>query len=269
MSTPNPSEHKNPLGFTKQDPVHDALNIDDASAKGSKAAGYELSDANISGIVAFLGVLVASLGVFFVFCFALGKLINHEIIKYDGPASTWVAVDGRNLSPAQREIIVSNSAMQQEQLSIMTKKFPTPRLQLDDGNQDTADMHGKEDLLLDYYSYVNQGAGTVRIPITRAMQLVAQRGLPVIGATAGKTATAVEPLGEQGRAAQSPTVSAEYGTLAGVEPVKVTAPLTDGFARTGWEQEVDEERHQRLESREAMQEQEQQDQQRQQQKSSQ
>ena len=32
----------------------------------------------------------------------------------------------------------------------------------------------------------------------------------------------------------------------------VTAPLTDGFARTGWEQQVDEERHQRLESRQAI-----------------
>jgi hypothetical protein len=253
MSTPN--DH-NLFSKPGHDPVSEALGIDESSAKGSKAAGYELSDANISGIIAFLGVLVASLGVFFVFCFALGKLINHEIIKFDGPPSTWVAIDGRNLSPAQREVIVSNYAMQQEQLSIMTKKFPTPRLQLDDGNQDTADMHSKEDLLLNYYSYVNKGAGTVRIPIDQAMALIAKRGLPVVGGEPGKPSRAVEPLGEQGNAAQSPTVSAEYGTgpagMAGVEPVAVTAPLTDGFARTGWEQEVDEQRHQQLESKAAM-----------------
>jgi len=243
MSTPNPGESK-----IFQQPH------DEDGAPGSKAAGYELSDANISGIVAFLGVLVASLGVFFVFCFALGKLINYELIKFDGPQSNWSKIDGRNLSPAQREVIVSNPAMEQEQLSIMTKKFPTPRLQLDDGNQDVADMHGKEDLLLDYYSYVNKGEGQVRIPIDRAMELIAQRGLPVLN-DAKSSGAAVEPLGEQGKAAQSPSVSAKSGNLAGVEPVAVTAPLTNGYARTGYEQEVDETRHQRLESREAMAEQ--------------
>ena len=30
--------------------------------------------------------------------------------------------------------------------------FPTPRLETDDGNQDTADLHAREDLLLDHYS---------------------------------------------------------------------------------------------------------------------
>jgi hypothetical protein len=236
----------NPLGFTKHDPGLDALGGDDAGAAGSRAAGYELTDANVSGLLGFIGVLAASVAVFFVFCFALGKLINHEMIKRDGPAGTWVAIDGPNLTPGQREDLVSNSKMQQEQLSIMTKGFPNPRLQLDDGNQDTADLHAREDLLLNYYSYVDQGAGTVRIPIDRAMVLIAQRGLPVVSGAAG----AHEPLGEQGAAAQTPTTGAP---LAGVEPAVVTAPLTDGFARTAWEQEVDTERHQRLESREAMQ----------------
>lgn len=279
MSTPDPRNDKpvpaspgslgaktsgpkgsNPFGFTTHDPVHDALHIVDESAEGSAQAGYELSDANINGLMAFLAVMAASVAVFFVVCWAFGKLINHEIIKYDGPASTWAQIDGRNLSPAQREIIVSNPVMEQQQLAIMTKKFPTPRLQLDDGDQDTADLHGREDLLLDYYSYVGQQGGAVRIPIDRAMELIAQRGLPVIGqgAGAGKGNAAqssghpVEPLGEQGRAAQSPTVSESGGALAGVEPVVVNPPLTDGFARTAWEQQVDEERQQRLESREAM-----------------
>ena len=241
-----PEKHDNPFGFTERDPVHDALHVDDAAAKGSRAAGYELSDANVGGLLAFIAVLAASVAVFFVFCFALGKLINKEMIKRDGPASTWTAINGPNLTPGQREDLVSNTKMQQEQLSIMTKSFPTPRLQMDDGNQDTADLHAREDLLLNFYSYVDKGAGTVRIPIDRAMILIAQRGLPVVSGATG----AHEPLGEQGAAAQTPTTGSP---LAGVEPVVVTAPLTDGFARTAWEQEVDTERHQRLESREAMQ----------------
>jgi hypothetical protein len=253
MSTPEANnKHDNPLGFTKQDPLAEAMHIDDETEKGSRAAGYEMSDANINGILAFVAVLAASVGVFFVVCFAFGKLINHELVVRDGEPTRWSTLEQGGLPSKQREDLVSNPAMEQTQLNLLTKRFPNPRLQLDDGNQDTADMHAREDLLLENYSYIDRGAGTVRIPIDRAMELIAQRGLPVApGAKA-----AHEPLGEQGAAAQSPTTGRP---MAGVEPVTVTAPLTDGFARTAYEQQVDEERHQRLESREAMQEHEQQE----------
>ncbi len=54
----------------------------------------------------------------------------------------------------------------------MTESFPGPALQTDDGNQDTADLHAREDLLLDHYSRV-PGQQGMRIPIDRAMQLIA------------------------------------------------------------------------------------------------
>ncbi len=69
--------------------------------------------------------------------------------------------------------------MEQRELSQMTQVFPTPRLETDDGNQDIADLHAREDLLLNYYSSSQDlPAGTIRIPIERAMQLIIQRGLP-------------------------------------------------------------------------------------------
>jgi hypothetical protein len=37
----------------------------------------------------------------------------------------------------------------------------------------------REDGLLDSYGWVDENAGTVRIPIERAMDLLVQRGLPV------------------------------------------------------------------------------------------
>jgi hypothetical protein len=40
-------------------------------------------------------------------------------------------------------------------------------------------LHAKEDLLLDNYSWVDQSQGKVRIPIERAMELIAKQGLPV------------------------------------------------------------------------------------------
>ena len=67
----------------------------------------------------------------------------------------------------------------QNKMAEITQTFPTPRVQIDDGNQDVADLHAREDLLLANYTWVDQSKGTVRIPIERAMQLIAQRGLPV------------------------------------------------------------------------------------------
>lgn len=86
----------------------------------------------------------------------------------------------------------------------------------DDGNQDVADLHAREDLLLSNYSWVDQSKGTVRIPIERAMQLIAQRGLPV--------APAVQ------------TQQARQLMTGDIAPT-VTVPLTNGFARTSYEQE--------------------------------
>ncbi len=56
--------------------------------------------------------------------------------------------------------------------------FPNPKLEEDERGQ----LNGirlKEEQTLSTYDYIDQKAGTVRIPIERAMELVAQRGLPV------------------------------------------------------------------------------------------
>ena len=107
----------------------------------------------------------------------------------------------------------------------MTANFPTPRLETDDGNQDTADLHAREDLLLNHYSTsADLPPGAVRIPIGRAMELIAQRGLPKAPAAAGTPKT----------------------LMAGESAPVVTAPLTDGFARTGYELDTIEAREQKM-----------------------
>jgi hypothetical protein len=54
---------------------------------------------------------------------------------------------------------------------------PAPRLESGNG-QVLEELHAAEDPLLNNYSWINQQAGTVRIPIDRAIELTAQRGLP-------------------------------------------------------------------------------------------
>jgi hypothetical protein len=120
------------------------------------------------------------------------------------------------------------TAMEQQQLQQMTERFPTPRLETDDGNQDLADLHVREALLLDHYSWVDRSQGKVRIPIERAMELIVQHGLPVASST--------EPGGPS-----SPT----YGETPEGAPMEAGSngillpalPLTNGFAPTGYEQE--------------------------------
>ncbi|HEX2916878.1 MAG TPA: hypothetical protein VHN81_00055, partial [Edaphobacter sp.] len=68
------------------------------------------------------------------------------------------------------------------------------------------------------------GQPGIRIPIERAMQLIAQRGLPVHAAPAG----------------------AEAKMFGDADP-HIQAPLTDGFARTGYELDKIEERKQKME----------------------
>lgn len=183
----------------------------DKNVKVDASLGYEGTDVKVSGIVVFLTALGIFVVVTAVLCIGIGKVINSQLEKADGPATKWNhPVDVKGLGN------LATSPDLQKQFGQLTQRFPTPRLQTDDGYQEISDMHDKEDLLLDNYSYVDKGAGTVRIPIDRAMELIAQRGLPV--ATA-ETEAAEKPLAE----AELPVVK---------------APLTDGFARTGYEQEL-------------------------------
>jgi hypothetical protein len=196
----------------------------DSHVRDGDHPGYETTDVNAGGIAVFLAGLFGSVLVFFVFCFVMGKVINSAIEKDDGPTTKWNTQSdfaGAATTNGKRQDLVSNTEMQQRELNQMTSTFPEPRLDIDDGNQATADLHAREDLLLNNYSVVD--GTTVRIPISRAMELIAQRGLPV---------------NAQGGA---PTVD-----MVGDEKPVVQAPLTAGFARTGYELEVIEAREQKL-----------------------
>jgi hypothetical protein len=198
---------------THEPPAHDPRDPSSPDYNpGADSPGYEVTDVNVKGIVVFLASLFAFVGVFFIFCFGMGKVINTAILKSDGPPNKWNMIGAQ--PNGKRQDLTSNAVMEQNQLNQMVQRFPTPRLQIDDGDQDIAEMHAREDLLLNYYSWVDRSSGKVRIPIARAMQIIAEHGLPV----APEEQTS-EPL------------------MAGDRAPVVTVPLTDGFARTGYEQQ--------------------------------
>jgi hypothetical protein len=192
----------------------------------SEHPGYETQDVSVGGIATFLAGLAGSVIVFFFFCFAMGKAINYAIAKHDGEPDKWhtnLSSVGVTAYGQKRQDLTSSAVLEQRQLQRMTQVFPTPRLETDDGNQDLADLHAREDLLLDYYSTSSDlQAGTIRIPIDRAMELIVERGLP-----------------------QAPTSQQPQTLMAGETAPVVTAPLTNGFARTGYEDETIEARNER------------------------
>jgi hypothetical protein len=172
--------------------------------------GYEASDVKVTGIVVFLISLTVLVVVSAVLSYGIGYAIfahlGKEDVKDYGQRNKWTkTVDVRTLGD-----LASNPQMQNK-IAQTTEQFPQPRLQLDDGNQEIADLHAKEDLLLDNYSWVDKSQGKVRIPIEQAMEIVAKQGLPV-----------------------APKVESA-ALLTGDTKIEVAHPLTSGFARTGYE----------------------------------
>jgi hypothetical protein len=199
---------------------HNPLDAPDAGkvtdSQTHPSTGFESSDVNVSGVLVFLASLAAFILVFFVVCFAMGKVINNALVKHDGPPNKWHQLGA---APHQRgKSMESTTAIEQQQLATMTERFPRPRLQMDDGDQDLVEMHQKEDLLLDHYTWVDKGQDKVRIPIDRAMELIVERGLPVAPAAA--------------------PASGDSAAASMDEAHSIAPPLTNGFARTTYEQDA-------------------------------
>jgi hypothetical protein len=172
--------------------------------------GYERSDVRVTGIIVFLTALSILVVVSAVLCWGIGKALNTVLNNEDGPNNKWTkTADTRDLGN------LANNPAIQSKVAQLTQQFPAPRLQNDqgDGAQDLADLHDREDLLLEHYSKID-GSDKVRIPIEQAMALIAQKGLP-----AASPVTTEKPM-------------------TGDQVPTVTAPLTNGFARTAYEQDL-------------------------------
>lgn len=87
---------------------------------------------------------------------------------------------------------------------------PEPRLQ-PDPEKDLAILHSEENALLDRYAWVDRAHGIVRIPIDRAITLLAERGLPAASgnAVAPEPPRAAAPEGQAPEANPAPSTAAQ------------------------------------------------------------
>lgn len=121
---------------------------------------FEHQDLSPSAVYAFLaGLAVAGILIYFVL-WGLYRYLDYYESSHQPPQNPLVETeaDTRHVSPQE------------------IQKFPQPRLEKNE-RVEIDDFLLKEEQTLDSYGWVDQKAGVVRIPIGRAMQLIAQRGL--------------------------------------------------------------------------------------------
>jgi hypothetical protein len=222
LSEKGPSTHADEHGISKPEP-HESPKFD------AEHPGYEITDVNTKGVVVFLGGLIGFLVVFFVLCYAMGKAINYGLLKEDVERASKDPLSATSQEAIQKRgaSLATDPEMEQADAAKIAASFPNPRPPVDDDNAETSDMHAREDLLLEHYTKADPSEGpdgTIHIPIEKAMQLIVKRGLPT---------------------AATPVTAVQTG-LTGDTKVDVKAPLTTGFARTGYELDQIEAREQKM-----------------------
>jgi hypothetical protein len=145
----------------------------------SKSNGsYERRDIGVAPVLYFLmSLAIAGLVVYFVVD-GIYSYLEKQSNAQQAPISPLVTnapADTRKLSTDYKDYLKQN--------------FPSPQLEVDErGQLDKIRIDEAE--TLSSYDWVDQKAGTVRIPIDHAMELIAQRGLPVRAQSTGEASAA-------------------------------------------------------------------------------
>jgi hypothetical protein len=143
--------------------------------------GYERSDIGVAGIIYFFVGLALFVLIMHFIASGLYSVLEKRSQAEQKPISPLISsapVDTRKLPVDYREYLKQN--------------FPTPQLETDERTQLNS-IIGRQEQQLNTYDYVNQKAGTVRIPIERAMDIIAERGLPTRGQSAAASTTVAAP----------------------------------------------------------------------------
>ena len=148
---------------------------------------YERRDIGVAGVLYFLlALLVAGVCVHFIVT-GLFRYLDHRYETEQPPVSPLIKnqpADTRHLPPQYNG----------DYDRYLKENFPAPQLEVDEQTE-LNDVRLREEKTLSTYDWVDKGAGTVHIPIERAMDLLVQRGLPVRNqaAAAGETTQSSKP----------------------------------------------------------------------------
>src|SRR3981189_2569739 len=124
--------------------------------------GFEQEDLSSRSALYFLAGLVLVCLVVYLIVFGMYRFLDSYATAHQPPMTPMVTpeADTRAVTPQNAET------------------FPQPRLEENERTQFRSFIED-QDRKLATYDWVDKDRGTVRIPIDRAMELIAQRGLPV------------------------------------------------------------------------------------------
>jgi hypothetical protein len=125
---------------------------------------YERSDIGARGVLYFLAGLAVAVVFVYLIVAGIYSYLDKRAASEQAPVNPLITnapTDTRHISGEYPQ-----------------GAFPNPRLETDERGQ-LNDIRLKEEQTLSTYDYIDKNAGTVRIPIDRAMDLIAQRGLPM------------------------------------------------------------------------------------------
>lgn len=154
--------------------------------------GYEHQDLQASSIIYFLLTLVVATAICVFALRGFYDYLDHREKASQpavNPLVTNVPADTRHIAPGYPQTA-----------------FPDPRLEEDERGQLNG-IRMKEERTLYSYGWVDERAGIVRIPIERAMDLIAQRGLPV----RGQGGAGENPTGQTSKKQSTKTENANKG----------------------------------------------------------
>jgi len=153
-------------------------------------ADYERRDITVAGVLYFLiGLAVAGVFVYFI-ANGIFAFLNKRLETEQPPVSPLVTsptADTRRIPPQYGN----------NYEKYLKEGFPAPQLEVNERTELNGERLREEDTL-STYGWVDEKAGVVRIPIDRAMKLLAQRGLPVRSGAAGEAAASKAQPGKKG-----------------------------------------------------------------------
>jgi len=163
--------------------------------------GHEETDINVKAIFGFALFLLIGGITAHVLLWGMYVYLDKQAEKRDEGVMSPVQVQMEAQRPQATEkksamagqVGEKHAETSKEVLERLQAQFPTPRLQ-DDATRDLKMMHANEDKLLQEYTWIDKNSGAVRIPVSRAMEVLAERGLPnVSGETPQSKAAAAKP----------------------------------------------------------------------------
>jgi hypothetical protein len=125
----------------------------DKQTNPAVSPGYETRDANTRGVFTFLVILGIVLVVVALVCWGVFRYFSAHAASSSVSDSPFAG----------------------------TRQLPLgPQLQVNP-REDWLKYHDEQEKSLETYEWVNRSAGTVRIPIEKAMELLVKKGVPVQG----------------------------------------------------------------------------------------